>query len=104
MGAALALIQERGFNLVLLDVIMAEMNGYQVLQRLKADPGRCAIPVIMVSTLDDVDSLVRCIKIGAEDYLPKPFNPVLLRARVCTSLEKKRLRDQEVEYLRNVAL
>jgi CheY-like chemotaxis protein len=101
---ALEMIQRDRFDLVLLDVIMPEMNGYQVLQRLKSDEAWRDIPVIMISALDEMDSVVRCIEMGAEEYLPKPFNPVLLKARINASLEKKRLRDQEVEYLRNVAL
>ena len=63
---------------------------------MKADPALRHIPVIMISALDEIDSVVRCIEIGAEDYLPKPFNPVLLRARIGACLEKKRLRDREV--------
>ena len=101
---ALEMIQRDRFDLVLLDVMMPEMNGYQVLQRLKSDEAWRDIPVIMISALDEIDSVVRCIEMGAEDYLPKPFDPVLLKARISASLEKKRLRDQEVEYLRNVAL
>jgi CheY-like chemotaxis protein len=101
---ALEMIQRDKLDLVLLDVMMPEMNGYQVLQRLKSDEAWRDIPVIMISALDEMDSVVRCIEMGAEEYLPKPFNPVLLKARINASLEKKRLRDQEVEYLRNVAL
>jgi DNA-binding response OmpR family regulator len=100
---ALALIGAEPFDLVLLDLIMPEMNGYEVLQRLKGDAAHRDIPVIIISALDEIDSVVRCVEAGAEDYLPKPFNPVLLRARIGASLEKKRLRDAEVEYLRNVA-
>ena len=100
---ALEMIKTRPFDLVLLDVMMPEMDGYQVLQRLKSDDRWRDIPAIMISALDEIDSVVRCIEMGAEDYLPKPFDPVLLRARIGASLEKKRLRDQEVEYLRNVA-
>jgi len=96
---ALQVIQQRKFDLVLLDIMMPYLNGYQVLERLKATPWLRDIPVIMISALDDVASIVRCIELGAEDYLPKPFNPVLLRARVETSLEKKRLRDREQAYL-----
>jgi DNA-binding response OmpR family regulator len=99
---ALEMLSTRQFDLVLLDVMMPEMNGYQLLQRLKTDPTLRDMPVIMISALDELDSVVRCLEIGAEDYLPKPFNPVLLRARVGACLEKKRLRDQEVEYLRHV--
>jgi DNA-binding response OmpR family regulator len=100
---ALELIETHRFDIVLLDVMMPEMDGYQVLQRLKSHAAWRDIPVIMISALDDIDSVVRCIEMGAEDYLPKPFDPVLLRARIGACLEKKRLRDQEVEYLRNVA-
>jgi CheY-like chemotaxis protein len=100
---ALAMVKTHFFDLVLLDIMMPEMNGYQVLQHLKSDEAWRDIPVIMISALDEIDSVVRCIEMGAEDYLPKPFDPVLLRARISASLEKKRLRDQEVEYLRNVA-
>ena len=101
---ALALIGAEPFDLVLLDLIMPEMNGYEVLQRLKGDPAHRDIPVIVISALDELDSVVRCLEAGAEDYLSKPFNPVLLRARIGASLEKKRLRDAEIEYLRNVAM
>lgn len=100
---ALELVATRAFDLVLLDVMMPEINGYQVLQHLKADAALRDLPVIMISALDELDSVVRCVEMGAEDYLPKPFNPVLLKARIGACLEKKRLRDQEVEYLRNVA-
>ena len=99
---ALEMIQTNSFDLVLLDVMMPELNGYQVLERLKADDDLRHIPVIMLSALDELDSVVRCIELGAEDYLPKPFNPVLLRARVNACLEKKRLRDQEVFYLQQI--
>jgi DNA-binding response OmpR family regulator/class 3 adenylate cyclase len=101
---ALELVGGQPFDLVLLDIMMPEVNGYEVLQRLKSHPKWHDIPVIMISALDEMDSVVRCIEMGAEDYLPKPFNPVLLRARTGASLEKKRLRDQEVEYMRNAAL
>jgi class 3 adenylate cyclase len=79
--------------------MMPGLNGYQVLERLKASPDLRDIPVIMISALDEIDGIVRCIEMGAEDYLPKPFNPVILRARVEASLEKKRLRDREQAYL-----
>ena len=93
--AALALAAGKGFDLMLLDLMMPGMSGFEVLCRLKADPQMRHIPVIMVSALDELDSTVRCIEAGAEDYLPKPFNPVLLRARIDACLEKKRLRDRE---------
>ena len=99
---ALERLRAEPFDLVLLDILMPEMNGYQVLEQLKADPALRHIPVIMISALDEIESVVRCIEIGAEDYLPKPFNPVVLRARIGASLEKKRLRDREVLYLRQI--
>ena len=99
---ALEMVGEREFDLMLLDIMMPEMNGYEVLQNLKADQRLRDIPVIMISALDEIETVVRCIELGAEDYLPKPFDPVLLRARIGACLEKKRLRDAEVEYLRNV--
>jgi adenylate cyclase len=96
---ALDALRAKPFDLVLLDIMMPEMDGFQVLERLKADNTLRHIPVIMLSALDDVESVVRCIEMGAEDYLHKPFDPVLLRARIGASLEKKRLRDQEQAYL-----
>ena len=96
---ALELLRTNEFDVVLLDIIMPEMDGYQVLERVKSDPATRDIPVIVISALDEIDSAVRCIEIGAEDYLPKPFNPVLLRARLNASLEKKKLRDLEKAYL-----
>jgi CheY-like chemotaxis protein/class 3 adenylate cyclase len=99
---ALQMIQAHPFDLVLLDVMMPGMNGYEVLRRLKADAALRHIPVIMISALDEIDSVVRCIDLGAEDYLPKPFNPVLLQARIGACLEKKRLRDREVLYLQQI--
>ena len=100
--AALAEAQRTKFDLVLLDVLMPDLDGLAVLERLKADATTRDIPVIMISALDDVASVVRCIERGAEDHLPKPFDPVILRARISACLEKKRLRDIELEYLREV--
>ncbi len=96
---ALDLLRAEPFDLVLLDVMMPEMNGYQTLEAIKSDSLLRHVPVIMISAVDEVESVVRCIEMGAEDYLPKPFNPVLLRARIGAVLEKKRLRDQEQAYL-----
>ncbi|GAB4112533.1 MAG: SpoIIE family protein phosphatase [Roseiflexaceae bacterium] len=96
---ALERMRSEHFDLVLLDIMMPEMNGYQVLEHVKGDPALQFIPIIMISAIDDVDSVARCIELGAEDYLFKPFNPILLRARIEASLEKKRLRDQERAYL-----
>jgi adenylate cyclase len=100
---ALALLEQQPIDLVLLDVLMPEMSGYEVLQRLTADKALREIPVVMISALDEMDSVVRCIELGAEDYLPKPFDPVLLRARIGACLEKKRLRDREALHLRQLA-
>ncbi|OOO03095.1 MAG: Response regulator PleD [Chromatiales bacterium USCg_Taylor] len=100
---ALQAVRDQPVDLVLLDVLMPEMDGYETLKQLKADARLRDIPVIMISALDEIQSVVRCIEHGAEDYLPKPFNPVLLRARIGACLEKKRLRDQEVLYLQDVA-
>jgi sigma-B regulation protein RsbU (phosphoserine phosphatase) len=96
---ALDLLQECRFDLVLLDIMMPELNGYEVLERIKADKRLRHIPVIMISAVDQIESVIRCIELGAEDYLPKPFNPTLLRARVGASLEKKRLRDEVIAHL-----
>jgi adenylate cyclase len=93
-AAALTLIAAEGFDLVLLDLMMPGMSGFEVLSRLKADESTRHLPVIMISALDELESTVRCIAAGAEDYLPKPFNPVLLRARIGACLEKKRLLDE----------
>jgi two-component system, NtrC family, sensor kinase len=92
---ALALLHARPFDLLLLDVLMPEVDGFAVLRQVKADERLREIPVIMVSGLGEVDSVVRCIEAGAEDYLTKPFDPVILRARINACLEKKRLRDAE---------
>jgi class 3 adenylate cyclase len=96
---ALNLLKQRSFDLVLLDIIMPELNGFDTLKFIKADPKLRHLPVIMLTALDEVESTVRCIEAGAEDYVPKPFNSVILHARINASLEKKRLRDQEQAYL-----
>ncbi|MFC2029396.1 sensor histidine kinase [Chloroflexota bacterium] len=96
---ALDMLAAQAFDVVLLDIIMPGMDGYQVLERIKGDPGLRDIPVIVISALDEMDSVVRCVEMGAEDYLPKPFNPVLLQARLNASLQKKKLRDLEKAYL-----
>ena len=101
---ALEKLQAEQFDLVLLDVQMPEMDGYQVLEQLKADPRLGDIPVLMISAVEELESVVKCIELGAQDYLPKPFNPVLLRARLTACLGRKRLRDQEVDYLQQVGL
>ena len=99
---ALDALQAERFDLMLLDIQMPELNGYEVLERLKADPALRDIPVIVLSASDETERVARCIEMGAEDYLPKPFDPVLLQARIGVSLEKKRLRDREVSYLRQI--
>jgi adenylate cyclase len=99
---ALEHIARRPFDLVLLDVMMPGMNGYEVLERLKADEKLRNIPVIMISALSELESVVRCIELGAEDYLPKPFNAVLLNARIGASLERKRLHDLEIAHLAEI--
>jgi sigma-B regulation protein RsbU (phosphoserine phosphatase) len=99
---ALELLQARPFDLVLLDVMMPGLNGYDVLERMRADTRLRHIPVIMISALDEIDSVIRCIELGAEDYLAKPFNPTLLRARVGASLEKKRLRDEVLVHVQRM--
>lgn len=92
---ALRLLRSTAFDLVLLDLIMSGLDGYQVLLKMKNDPGLREIPVIMLSALDQEGGIARCIELGAEDYISKPFSPVFLRARIEASLEKKRLRDKE---------
>jgi class 3 adenylate cyclase len=100
----LAFAAGRSFDLILLDVLMPEMSGYEVLNRLKHDRHTAEIPVIMISALDEMDSIVRCIEAGAVDYLPKPFAPALLRARIRSSLENKLLRDRERAMMEEIRL
>jgi len=90
------------FDLVLLDLLMPGLDGREVLARIKEDPALQHLPVIMISALDQVEGIVRCIELGAEDYVGKPFNPVFLRARIGAALEKKRFRDREVSYLEEI--
>ena len=101
--SALEALRAAPWDLVLLDITMPEMDGYEALRRIKEDPALAHIPVIMVSAIDEIDSVVRCIELGADDYLSKPFNPVLLRARIESSLNKKRLADQRQATLRALA-
>jgi GAF domain-containing protein len=91
---ALQLLESKPFDLVLLDIMMPNVNGYEVLAAMKGSERLRHIPVIMISAVDEIESVIRCIELGAEDYLPKPFNPTLLRARVGACLERKRLHDQ----------
>ncbi|RPH56904.1 MAG: response regulator, partial [Chloroflexi bacterium] len=99
---ALAKIQAEAPDLILLDIMMPLMDGFEVLTRLKADAATRDIPVIVISANNNLQSVVRGIQLGAEDYLPKPFEPVLLHARIASSLEKKRLRDVQKLYLKSL--
>jgi adenylate cyclase len=99
---ALNMLAARSFDLVLLDVMMPELDGYQVLEHMKADAVLRHVPVIMISAISELDSVVRCIELGADEYLPKPFNRVLLRARIGACLERKRLHDQEIVHLKEI--
>lgn len=100
---AFEMLKRGTYDLVLLDIEMPEMNGYQVLEACLGDPELRNLPIIMTSSLDEIDSVVKCVELGAEDYLNKPVNPVLLRARVNASLEKKRLRDEQRKLIRTFA-
>jgi len=100
---ALSVLHSKPFDLVLLDIMMPELNGYEVLERMRSSPELRNIPVIMISAIGELASVVRCIELGAEDYLPKPFEPTLLRARVYASLERKRLHDQVVAQAAELA-
>lgn len=102
---ALARLQagaEQAVDAVLLDILMPEMDGYETLAQIKGSDALRYLPVIMISAIDELESAIRCIELGATDYLPKPFNAALLRARLNTSLAGKRLRDLELEYLEQV--
>ena len=101
---ALNNLRSKSFDLVLLDIMMPDLNGYEVLERMRSSPELRNIPVIMISGIGELDSVVRCIELGAEDYLPKPFEPTLLRARVRATLERKRLHDQVVAQAADLAL
>jgi adenylate cyclase len=100
---ALERLRGEPFDLLLFDIEMPEMNGIQVLEELKSDRQLRDLPVIVTSAIEGLDNVVRCIELGAEDYLHKPVNPVLLKARIGASLEKKRLRDQQKELVRRFA-
>ncbi len=100
---ALETLRREPFDLALLDIEMPEMDGFQVLEQIRGDLALRDVPVIVTSSLEGIDNVVRCIELGAEDYLPKPVNPVLLKARIGASLEKKRLRDQQKALVRRFA-
>ncbi len=95
-------LQSEPFDVLLLDILMPEMDGFEVLERLKAAKDLRHLPVIVISALDELDSVVRCIEMGADDHLPKPFDPVVLRARINAGLTRKRLHDLEREQVRGV--
>lgn len=101
---AIQRLREKPFDIVLLDVMMPVMDGIQTLDMIKTDPKTKELPVIMLSAVDDMDKVVRCIEMGAEEYLPKPFERVLLQARIGAALEKKRLRDRERMYLEQIEI
>ena len=100
--AALTALEADPPDVVLLDVVMPGLDGIEVLERMKANADLRHIPVIMISGVDDTDSIVRCLEAGAEDYLPKPFDPVILRARIGAGLNRKRLSDLEQDRVRTV--
>lgn len=99
---ALQVMAAMPVDVVLLDLLMPELDGYGTLERIRADEALRHIPVIVITAVDELDSVVRCIELGATDYLPKPFESAILRARVTASLAGKRLRDLELEYLEQV--
>ena len=96
---ALAQLRAQDWDLVLLDITMPEMDGYTALQQIRADVRLAQLPVVMVSAIDETDSVVRCLELGADDYVSKPFNPVVLQARIESSLAKKRLQDHKSQLL-----
>ncbi|WP_223428361.1 adenylate/guanylate cyclase domain-containing protein [Tateyamaria pelophila] len=100
---AMDMLRARVFDLMLLDIEMPVMDGFEVLEAIKLEPALKDIPIIVTSSVEGVNNIVRCIDLGAEDYLPKPVNPVLLRARLSSSLEKKRLRDEQKTLLKRFA-
>ncbi|QDU46966.1 Adenylate cyclase [Symmachiella dynata] len=99
---ALELLNDGDFDLMLLDIVMPGINGFEVLARTKSDPRLRETPIIMISALEEMEIVARCIELGAEDYLPKPFNPVVLKARVGACLEKRRFRQREISYLNRI--
>lgn len=100
---ALQMLADQAFDALLLDIEMPEMDGFEVLEALKADPRLRDMPVIVTSSVEGLDNIVRCIELGAEDYIPKPVNKVLLKARIESSLEKKRLHDEQKRLLKRFA-
>jgi len=96
---ALEMLTESAYDLILLDIFMPDMNGLDVLSKIKQNPNWQTVPVIMISALDELNSVVHCIEMGAEDFLSKPFNPILLQAKIKACLEKKKLQDQQAMYI-----
>ena len=101
---ALEIVGQQAFDLILLDIMMPNISGYDVLAQLKQNPATQHIPVIMISAIDDIDSVVKCIEMGAEDYLFKPFNPTLLKARVSACLQRSRNHDNQYSAQMNILL
>ena len=101
--SAMRMLDEEEIHLVLLDIIMPDMDGYEVLREMQKSEKNSEIPVLVISSVDDMGGVVKAIDLGAVDFLPKDVDPKLLKARVESSLEKKRLRDLELAYLRDVA-
>ena len=99
---ALEKVRAQNYDLVLLDIMMPEVDGFQVLREMKAEPVLREVPVIVLSAIHEMDAIIRCIKMGADDYLPKPIDLTLLRARVGASIEKKRLHEREKQLLLNI--
>ncbi|MBI3870016.1 MAG: response regulator [Verrucomicrobia bacterium] len=102
-ASALRCLEEEPVDLILLDLFLPETNGYEVLEQMRQHPQWKSIPVIVISGTTDMDNVVRCVELGAEEFLPKPFNPLLLRTRISAGLEKKRLRDQEQAFLKQLS-
>lgn len=101
-GRGWELVSAGGFDLVLLDIVMPVLDGYAVLARMRAHEATATLPVVVISGSDDRDGVVRCIELGADDFLPKPFDPAVLRARLRSGLARKRLADLEREYREQV--
>ena len=100
---ALERMRSQSFDLILLDILMPRMDGYQVLKTIRADPKLKHISVIMISSVDETDAIVRCIELGADDYVTKPYNMVLLKARIKQYFEKKGLQDQVQNLLQKLS-
>jgi len=102
--SGLKMVREHPVDLVLLDIMMPGLNGYEVLERMKHDQDFMHIPILMISSVSELSSIVKCIKMGADDYLPTPFNPVLLKARISACLQKKRTLDRDYKLMQEIAV